>query len=128
MLDGGCKLKEIPEETDAPQILVVVPIRKNTAEELKEILKNGVHHSKLIQTILKRRPETKEDLHPEQLNGKNIMFFSPDMTEDISNYVARYKSCQTNQRDNVKETILLQEIPERPWQQVSSNIFPLNVD
>lgn len=49
--------------------------------------------------------------------------FWPNQTKDIINYVERCYICQQNQRRNIREPMFKKNIPEYPFQIVSSDIF-----
>ncbi len=44
-------------------------------------------------------------------------------TNDITNYVEKCAACQSTQRSNVREPMLMKTVPDYPFQHVSSDIF-----
>lgn len=58
-----------------------------------------------------------------QLARDNV--FWPDMTNDITKYVKNCKACQKIQRDNCMEPIMPQNVPERSWSIVATDLFHL---
>ncbi|XP_059046435.1 uncharacterized protein K02A2.6-like [Achroia grisella] len=58
-----------------------------------------------------------------QLARDNV--FWPDMTRDITNYVKDCRACNKVQKDNPMEPILLQDVPQRPWSIVATDLFHL---
>lgn len=48
------------------------------------------------------------------------------MNNDIQDYVKKCKACQYHQRDNYEEPIILNKVPERPWEIVATDIYQLH--
>ena len=57
--------------------------------------------------------------------AKDLVFW-PGMCKDIEESVTKCEVCAQFQTKNVKEPMQSQEIPDRPWSRVSSDLFSLN--
>lgn len=82
---------------------VIVP-----KSEIKEMLKQ-IHAGHLgIQSCLKR--------------ARQLLYWKGQY-DDIVNFVKKCVICESTQRSNPKEPIILKEIPNRPWERVATDLF-----
>jgi len=59
------------------------------------------------------------------LRAKGALFW-PGMAKQLTDYVLNCSICQKYSQSNQKEPLISHEIPQRPWQYVSTDIFTLN--
>jgi len=57
-----------------------------------------------------------------QQRAKTILFW-PGINEEIKKYVSTCKKCMKYQSNNVKEPLILRELPDLPFQKVASDIL-----
>ena len=57
--------------------------------------------------------------------ARDILFW-PGMTSQIQDIMSHCQMCCAYQRNNMKEPLLPHEVPERPWSQISADLFILN--
>ena len=51
--------------------------------------------------------------------------FWPGMNSQIEDIVSNCPACTENQRSNPKEPMIAHELPQRPWQNVATDLFML---
>eukprot|EP00112_Aurelia_sp_Birch-Aquarium-sp1_P020445 Seg5277.1 transcript_id=Seg5277.1/GoldUCD/mRNA.D3Y31 product="putative protein K02A2.6" protein_id=Seg5277.1/GoldUCD/D3Y31 len=77
-------------------------------------MREEIHNSHLgIQACLRRAREC---------------VFWPAMNAEIKDYISECEICQSYSKNQQKETLLPVEIPERPWQIVSTDLCDWNGD
>lgn len=47
------------------------------------------------------------------------------MNKDLTDYIAKYDTCNIFQNNQQKEPLISREIPTRPWQFIASDIFTI---
>ncbi len=57
--------------------------------------------------------------------ARDVLFW-PRMAQDIQRMVENCATCQANRNANVKEPMIPTEVPELPWQIVSTDLFTIN--
>ena len=50
-------------------------------------------------------------------------FYWPGMNKDITEYIAKCSTCNTYKPDQQKEPLICHELPSRPWQSISVDLF-----
>ena len=58
--------------------------------------------------------------------GARDILFWPGMSSQIEDKVSTCSTCRQFQRAQPKEPIVIQEIPDRPWAKIGSDLFELN--
>jgi len=76
--------------------------------------------------ILKLLHESHLGVTKTRMRAKNI-FFWPGMLNEIEQYILRCKTCETFRSANKKNTLLLHEIPELPFEKVAADIMTYNL-
>ena len=57
--------------------------------------------------------------------AKEVMFW-PSMNSQIEGIVSNCPTCTKHQSSNPKEPMIAHELPERPWQNVATDLFTLD--
>lgn len=85
---------------------IVVPLT------LRDCIIDKVHASHLgIQGCLRRARDA---------------FFWPDMSKQITEFISKCSICNSYKPDQQKEPLVCYEIPSRPWQSISADLFELH--
>ena len=78
------------------------------------------------------RPAMREEIHNSHLGIQACLrrarecVFWPAMNSEIKDYISECEICQSYSRNQQKETLFPVEIPERPWQIVSTDLCDWN--
>ena len=60
-----------------------------------------------------------------QNRAKDVIYW-PGMLKDIENIVKKCQTCNELQYNNQKEPLIPEEVPEKPWQKVGTDLFELD--
>lgn len=78
------------------------------------------------------RPEMLSKIHESHLGiekckrrARDVLYW-PGMNDQITQTVSKYEVCASFQRNNQKEPMIAHDIPDRPWQKVSMDLFELD--
>ena len=75
------------------------------------------------------RPDILKTIHQGHLGAEKCLLracstvHSPGITNDITQFVSQCEACQKHQKRTQKEPLLQPELPCRPWERLSSDLF-----
>jgi hypothetical protein len=142
------KLEELRRETETDPVLQQLskcirdsfPLQSELNPELKQYQKIVVDiyeleglmflHGKLIVPQTLRREMLKiiheGHLGIEKCRGlARTCLYWPGINRDIENYISQCSVCKSFSRQQQKESLMPQEIPELPWQRIGADLFQL---
>ena len=97
------------DELSVQDGLVLKGERLVVPQSMREEIKQKLHQSHLgIQGCLRR--------------GREVVYW-PGMNKDIEDFISSCSVCKSYQTDQQKEPMISHEIPSRPWEKVSCDLF-----
>ena len=74
--------------------------------------------------MLKIIPESHVGIEKITQTPRDSLYW-PNMKAQISHLIANCSSCLQHRKNNVKEPLIQHEVPDRPWQKFSCDLFTL---
>ena len=115
-----------------PDSKTKVPIQLHGYYTFREELtaQNGlVYKGERVVVPVGARQNVMSKLHASHLGVQGCLgrareaFYWPGMNKDITEYIAKCSTCNTYKPDQQKEPLICHELPSRPWQSISVDLF-----